>query len=92
MHRAAVALVVAGLLEEDLGGHLVQIAALGDQVAVAAMRAGDVVVVIQRAHYADGDRFLAHVGVERAVQTVLPADRKRSFMVVSHLRLAFIRS
>ena len=76
MHRPAVALVVAALLEEDLGRHLVQIAALGNQVAVAAMRAGDVVVVVERTHHADGDRFFANVGVERAVQAVLPAEEE----------------
>ena len=76
VHRAAVALVVPGLAEEDLGRHLVEISALGDQVPVAAVRAGDVVVLVQHGHDAGGNRFLAHVGMERAVEVVFASQEE----------------
>ena len=76
VHGAAVAFVVAGLLKEDLGGHLVQVAALGDQVTVAAMGAGDVVVLVQRADDADGHRLLADIGVEGTVEPVLAGEEQ----------------
>ena len=42
VHRAALALAVAGRLAEQLGHHQRRVAALGDAVAVAAVGAGDV--------------------------------------------------
>ena len=71
-----VAFVVAGFFEEDLGRHLVEVTALGNQVAMTAVCAGDVVVVVQRTHDADRDRFLTHVGVERPIEPVFPGQEE----------------
>src|SRR5918911_1122421 len=45
VHRAALAAAVPGLLAEQLGEHAVDRGALGEAVAVAAVRGGDVVVL-----------------------------------------------
>ena len=47
VHRAAAAAAIAVFLAEELGEHALRIGALGDAVAVAAMRRGDLVVVAQ---------------------------------------------
>ncbi len=67
VHRAAAALAVAGLLAQDLGHHPRGVGALGDVVAVAAVRAGDQVIGAQRHAHADAGRFLADVGVDGAL-------------------------
>jgi hypothetical protein len=66
VHAAALALAVAGRLAEQFGEHAVEGAALGDQMAVAAVRAGDPVLVRQMHHDAGCDGFLAHVQVQGA--------------------------
>ena len=67
VHRAALALAVAGLPPVELGHHAVEVGALGDAVAVAAMRRDDPVAAIERGADADGDRLLADVAVHDAV-------------------------
>src|SRR5688572_2743227 len=66
VHRPALALAVAGFLAEQLGEHQVRRRALGQAVAVTAVRARDVVVVPQRLADADGNRFLADIEVRQA--------------------------
>ena len=66
VHRAAAALAVAGRLAHQLGHHLVELAALGDEVAVAAVGRGDLVVIAQRGAHTGRDRLLADVEVEEA--------------------------
>ena len=66
MHAAALALAVAVNAPEQLREHPVELAALGDEVAVATMRAGDLVFVRQVRHDADGDRFFADIEVKSA--------------------------
>ena len=61
VHAAAFAFAVAGGAAVELREHAVELAAFGDQVAVAAMRAGDLIVVRQMHHHAGGDRFLTDV-------------------------------
>src|SRR5712692_2541313 len=61
VHRTALAVAVAGLLPEQLRKHAVELRAFGDAVPVAAMRAGDVVVVVERRAHADGHGLLADV-------------------------------
>ena len=68
VQRAAVALAVAGGLVGDFGQHAAQVAPFGDQVAVAAVRAGDVVVLAQGVADPDGNRLLAHVEVGHAAK------------------------
>ena len=85
VHRAALAVADAGALAPDLGHHAVDVHALGDAVAVAAVSAGDAVVLAQVHADAGGRRFLAGVEVHEAgnvaagklgVQTLLElADR-----------------
>ena len=64
VHAPALALAVPGRPAEELGVHLLQIAAFGHQVAVAPVGAGDLVAVAQVHHHARGDGFLADVEVE----------------------------
>src|SRR3954447_1691951 len=66
VHRAALALAVALLLAEQLAVHEPHVGALGDAVAVAAMRGGDRVVAAQRRADADRDRLLADVEMSQA--------------------------
>ena len=63
MHRAAFAAAVAGLLAQQFGEHTVQRGALGQAMAVAAVRAGDVIVLPQSLADSDGNRLLANVKV-----------------------------
>src|SRR5215204_2689007 len=87
----------AGLLAVDLGHHALDVAALRDRVAVAAMGRGDVVVVAQVRADAGGDRRLAGVqvheardlaGRELAVQTLLElADRAHHPVALEELLL-----
>ena len=67
VHRAAAALAVAGRLAEEFGEHPLHVRALGDAVAVAAMRRGDLVLDRQRHADADRARFLADRQMHRAV-------------------------
>ncbi len=64
VHAAALAFAVAGRAAEQLGEHAVELAALGDEVTVAAVRAGDLVVARQVHHHAGGDRLLPDIEVQ----------------------------
>jgi hypothetical protein len=66
VHRAALAAAQPGGLGEELGHHAVEVGALGEDVAVAAVGGGEVVVVAQRGAHAGGDRLLAERGVHEA--------------------------
>ena len=61
VHRAALAVAVARRAAQELGVHALGVAALGDEVAVAAMGAGDVVVLGEEGADAHADRLLAGV-------------------------------
>ena len=63
MHRTALAFAVARFFAEQFGKHAVQRRSLGDAVSVPAMRARDVVIIIEGFAYADGDRFLTYIKV-----------------------------
>ena len=67
VHAAAAAARAAGRAAEQLGDQLARRHALGQRVAVAAVRAEDGVVGSQMRAHAGGDRFLADVGVAGAV-------------------------
>ena len=66
VHRAAAAAAVAGRPAEQLGHHQPRLVALGDGVAMAAVRAHDVVGGPERGDGADGDGLLTQVGVQVA--------------------------
>ena len=66
VHRAALAAAQAFLLAEDLGHHRLLVAALGDAVAVPAMRAGDVVAVLEVHAEADARGLLARIEMDEA--------------------------
>ena len=66
MHRAALALAVAGALAVELRHHAVEASALGDQMAVAAMGRGDAIGLAQRRAYAGRARLLADRDVDEA--------------------------
>src|SRR5258705_11141250 len=63
VHRAALALAVAGLPAIQLGHHAVEVGALGDAMAVAPMRRDDPVALTERGADANRDRLLADVAV-----------------------------
>ena len=66
VHGATLALAIAGGAAKQLGHHAFDISALGNTMAVAAMRAGDVIAALQRFAHAHGDGFLADVEVRQA--------------------------
>jgi hypothetical protein len=66
VHRPALALVVPGRLAHQLGHHPAEVATLGDEVPMPAMRRRDLVLVRQRAAHARGHSLLADVQVEEA--------------------------
>ncbi len=66
MHGASLAQTVAGLLGEQLRHHLRGIAALGDEVAVAAVGAADPVLFFQVSDGPGGHRLLTDVQVDAA--------------------------
>jgi hypothetical protein len=63
VHRAALPATVALLLAEELAEHAVDGGALGEAVAVPAVRARDVVVAAERLAHAHRDGLLADVEV-----------------------------
>ena len=67
VHRAALALAIAGLPPVELGHHAVEIGTLGDAMAVAAMRRDDPVALVERGADADRDRLLADIAMHDAV-------------------------
>ena len=66
VHRAALAVAVAVAAAEKLGHHQVDVGALGDGVAVAAVGAGDAVGRPQGRADAHRHRFFADVGVDHS--------------------------
>src|SRR5579884_1801952 len=66
VHRAALAAAVALLPAEELAVHEPHVGALGDAVAVPAVRRGDRVVAAERRADADRDRLLADVEMREA--------------------------
>ena len=71
VHRAALALVVAGGAAEQLAHHRRRIGALGQRVAVAAVGGGEQVVALQVDAHAGGHGLLAGRQVQR------PAHQRR---------------
>src|SRR5207247_433621 len=66
VHRAALAAAVPRLLAEQLGEHAVDRRALGQAMAVPAVRARDEVVAAQRLAHAHGHALLADIEVGEA--------------------------
>src|SRR5699024_7457008 len=90
VHGAALALAVACLPAEELSHHEVEVATLGNDVAVAPVRAGDEVVVAQA--FADGGRYrlLAQVQVDEAGYLALckqPRSRALEVPYAAHLHI-----
>jgi hypothetical protein len=65
MHRASLPLAIAGLFAEQLGHGEVGSAALGDEVAVSAVGAGDVIILPQRGAGPGRDGLLANVEMHK---------------------------
>ena len=68
MHRAAAAAADPGGAAIDLRHQQLRIAVLGDEMAMAAMRAGDPVAGRQMGADADRDRLLPDIEMHRAGQ------------------------
>ena len=66
VHRAALAFAIAHFLAEQFGEHQVHRRAFRQAMAVAAMRAGDVIVRAQRLANAHGDGFLTDIKMSQA--------------------------
>ena len=71
VHRAAFAVAIAVAAAEQLGHHQVDVGALGDGVAVAAMGAGDAVGSAEGGAHPHGNGFLADIGVDHAGDVAL---------------------
>src|SRR3977135_888246 len=80
VHRPALALAVAGLPPVKLGHHAVEVGALGDAVAVAAMRRDDPVALIERGADTDRDRLLADVAMHDAVDLAVAVIGRGAFL------------
>ena len=90
VHGAALALAIARLTAEKLRHHEVKVAALGYDVAVAAVRARDKVVVAQA--FADGGRYglFTQIQVDEAGYFALrkqPRSRALEVTYASHLHI-----
>ena len=66
VHRPALSLAIAGFLAKQFGEHAVRVCALGEAVAVAAVRAGDVIFLPERVANAHGDGFFADIKMRQA--------------------------
>ena len=66
VHRAALAAAIAGFLAQQFCEHQVGRGSLGQAVAVAAMRAGNVVLAIQRFAHSHRNRLFAAVQMRQA--------------------------
>ena len=84
VHRSAATTAVSGLAPEELRVHPAKIGALRNAVAVAAMRRRDPVVIAQVRTYADSDRLLARVRVDRPPHLALGEQRTRSLFEVAN--------
>src|ERR687893_1064612 len=74
VHRAALAVAVAGGLAEQLRGHAVHVEAERDGVPVAAVGGGDHVPLLQGGYGPDGDGLLPDVEVRRPVDLPLGVE------------------
>jgi len=83
VHRAALALAVAGGLAQQLGHHQLRITAFGQAMAVTAMGAGDIIVAPQGSAGADGHGFLTDVGVGRAPDSAVPVLFHGAFVKIT---------
>ena len=88
VHRAAAPLAIAGLAAEKFGEHRLQLGALGDAMAVAAMGRGDAIGVAERHADADRRRLLPDRQMHRAVAQ---AANVRSSAASSKRRMRCIR-
>jgi hypothetical protein len=67
MHRTALALAQAALLSEDFQHHALDIATLRDRMAMAAVRAGDVIdIFLELLAHPDRARLLAGVEMHKS--------------------------
>ena len=80
VHRPAFAFAVAGLLAENLSHHRLKLAALGDQVSVTAVRAGDVVSVGERCAHTCRRGFLTNRHMHEAGHFALFEQVAQTFL------------
>ena len=66
VHGAALALAVAGFLAKQLRHHELQVAALGYDMTMTAMGAGDIIVIPQAGAHTGGDSFFAKVQMNKS--------------------------
>jgi len=66
MHGTPLALAVTGLLTVKFGHHSFQIPALGNQVSVAPVSAGDIIGGFERATDPGGNRLFSDVKVHES--------------------------
>ncbi len=80
VHGAAHAVTDAVLFAPNLRHHRLGVATLGEEVTMAAMSAGDPVVVTQMVADADGDRLLADIEMHRARQLAVREVRAQALL------------
>ena len=83
MHRSALALVVPSGPAEQLGHHRLGVHALGYAVAVAPVRAADVVIVGEVGAYPGGYRLLTGRRVYRGGHSPLAGLGDATFLEIS---------
>jgi hypothetical protein len=89
MHRATASARATGLASEQFGHQLDRRQPFGQRVAMSAMRAEDHVLPAQRRADPDRHRFLADVGVTRAMnQPALVTARQLLFRLADELHLS----
>src|SRR5687767_12959426 len=90
MHGATLALTQAALPAENFKHHGIDVAALGDGMAVAAMRAGNIVdLLLQLLADADGARLLPGIKMNEARDLAIAEfDMKPLLELTDRLHLA----
>ncbi len=84
VHRPPAPMAIAVFLAEEFREHARGIPALGDAVAVAAMRREDVIVGAQGQDRSDGARLLADRQVHRAVNKAARVARLRNLLELAY--------
>ena len=68
MHRAAFPFAIAGRFAENLGHHRLDLRAFGDAVTMSAVRAGNIVVLVQFGQQTGSNCLFADIQVHKAGQ------------------------
>ena len=94
VHGATLALTIAGSAAKEFGHHLLDIGALGDAMAVATVRTGDIIGLREMRADGNGHGFLANVRMQGAHDFALAGLVFRLFLEQAdapHARVDFLQ-